>query len=84
MKDKNSIWNPVVEMPAPQCTKCSRFDWDHTCLAFPSGIPDEIFLGEFDHKEPYPGDDGFMFIKSGTNSKRGTNHEISRSIDRES
>ena len=50
-------------MAAPQCTKCLRFELDHTCQAFPCGVPDEIFLGDFDHREPYVGDDGIMFEK---------------------
>ncbi len=50
-------------MAAPQCTKCSRLEWDHACQAFPCGVPDEIFLGTFDHRRPYPGDGGFMFEK---------------------
>jgi hypothetical protein len=32
-----------------------------TCAAFPNGIPDEIWLGDNDHTEPYPGDMGVRF-----------------------
>ena len=31
------------------------------CPAFPDGIPDEIYMGEFDHRKPAPGDNGIMF-----------------------
>ena len=29
--------------------------------AFPSGIPEPIWLGENDHRAPYPGDHGILF-----------------------
>jgi hypothetical protein len=32
-----------------------------TCAAFPDGIPDEIALGDFDHRKRYPGDHGVLF-----------------------
>ncbi len=64
-------------MAAPQCTKCSRFKWDHTCKAFPCGVPDEIFLGAFDHRRPYPGDDGFMFVKISKNELAGSRKDES-------
>jgi hypothetical protein len=34
------------------------------CLAFPGGIPDDIWLGHFQHTEPYPGDHGLRYIAS--------------------
>ncbi|MFN3595948.1 MAG: hypothetical protein ACK41D_01605 [Rubricoccaceae bacterium] len=46
-----------------QCTACAHLERDTpatVCSAFPSGIPDEIWLNEVPHTTSYPGDNGIM------------------------
>lgn len=50
----------------PQCARCAHLrDPDrHTCAAFPAAkapIPREIWNGQYDHRQPYPGDNGIQF-----------------------
>ncbi len=42
------------------CDSCKHLN-GATCKAFPIEIPDEIFVGDIDHVEPYPGDNGIQF-----------------------
>lgn len=35
--------------------------WIPYCEAFPERVPREIYLGQFDHRRPYPGDNGVLF-----------------------
>ena len=58
--------------PAPLCVECRHLDrsdgpfgkrWG--CAAFPDGIPDAIYLGGFDHRKPFKGDNGIRFEPMG-------------------
>jgi hypothetical protein len=48
---------------APICAYCKNIgNWPRGgCLAFPSGVPKEISSGRFDHRKPFPGDNGIRF-----------------------
>jgi hypothetical protein len=55
-----------LAMPSisPVCTWCCHlrdYGVDHQCDAFPNGIPMEIWKGQNDHREPFPGDGGIVF-----------------------
>jgi hypothetical protein len=47
--------------PSPICLMCSRLNADATCLAFPRGIPERIYVFAIDHRKRYRGDQGIRF-----------------------
>ena len=57
--DDEDFFNKVSRV----CSYCQHKypTWRHTCAAFPDRIPDEIWRGDNDHTEPYPGDLGLRF-----------------------
>lgn len=71
MADKDSFSIDDSELAKPKfskvCSFCAHFNLNsalekkRTCKAFPEGIPDEIFLGRNNHREPFKGDNGIQF-----------------------
>ncbi len=55
-----------MQYARPACMDCKHFfkqKGPFSCKAFPKGIPDEILKGGFNHKKPFPGDNGIRFEK---------------------
>lgn len=48
-----------------QCLKCRHLErpiqGPGRCSAFPEAIPAEIMFNDFDHRKPYPNDNGIRF-----------------------
>lgn len=54
-------WSPETVQMAP-CISCKHKNPNGPrCLAFPEVIPDEILLGEHQHRTPFKGDNGVMY-----------------------
>ncbi len=50
------------EIIVPQCSKCKHYlPGTMKCHAFPNGMPNQISSNEFNHVNPYPGDNGIRF-----------------------
>ena len=50
------------EVSFPICNDCKHLIIGSTrCVAYPNGIPDEIFNNTVDHTKPHTGDGGIIF-----------------------
>ena len=45
-----------------QCSSCMNWIGDGICNAFPKGVPSKILQNEHDHRQPFKGDNGILFI----------------------
>ena len=51
----------IPQNAARQCATCkNHIPYSFTCKAYPNGIPEEIRSGNWDHREPYKGDNGIL------------------------
>jgi len=55
----------TVLLRPPQCLSCARWrsplmtgGTTQTCESYPDGIPDQIWTGRADHRQPFTGDNG--------------------------
>ncbi len=51
-----------MTVPGFVCLWCKHINvGNKTCKAFPDGIPGEIMHESYDHRHPFPGDNGIRF-----------------------
>lgn len=60
---KDKFASSYIEISKPQCVNCQWRSQINlaVCVAFPTGIPDEILSGGAKHDKPYKGDHGIQF-----------------------
>lgn len=60
---------------APLCVKCARYvgvrpGVGHACAAYATGVPTEILASVVDHRKPYAGDGGLIFMPPVSETQR--------------
>lgn len=56
-----------TDLTFPMCNDCARYKGMAKCTAFGDAtIPKDILVGDFDHRNPYPGDHGLQFVSKKT------------------
>lgn len=61
MSDSSKLGWKLGDLNVSQCAFCKHADSEGGCKAFGEKIPDVILLNQFDHREPYEGDNGIRF-----------------------
>jgi hypothetical protein len=56
------LWTDANDLRVSPCLSCvHKHTTGATCTAFPTGIPDDILMRRYDHRTPYPGDQGVQY-----------------------
>ncbi len=67
---------------SPICDGCRNIEsWmKRTCAAYPAGIPEEIWSGEVDHRQPHDGDRGITFVAANDDWKQRVASHFARRL----
>lgn len=54
----------MIGLRENHCLGCGNFSGNRKCLAFPEGIPDDLWSGNNLHLDAYPGDSGIRYVRT--------------------